>query len=215
MKKDYTDDQQRIYNAYVEKSTQTLLEIFGSNKGAIEEIEIVEEILIERKSLPKTFNIKSTNGSVVPEEEEIDYEKEDYIRNERIKRQSDVTLFIEQLEKNSDEELLEIIYSYKNYQLAYVEAALTIREQRGLITVSKKEELLTQIEDAEYQSIKTEKEEHFNDTSEVPSYLIYAAIFIVVGILAASFVPYKSMRGYVFTFFAMVGVSPIINKLFK
>lgn len=184
MSKVYNSRQLKIYEDYVDYSTDSLIEMVKSEKYMDEVNHVLEDILISRNAIPEKYK----QEKLIPllSESELKVSEENKIK-EINTSQEEVEFFIKQLEHSSDKDLAEIITRYTNYQPNSVEAALITAEKRGTISSLEKKVLLSQIEKGFYEYNKKEEaitqEKSRKSSRQIQTGLVLATIGIVLTIL--------------------------------
>lgn len=193
MNKNYTSIQRKTYSDYSDYSTDSLAEMLKSKKLVHSVTEIIEDILVDRNVISK----KDLHEKTIQQKNELikskRNEKEKFNKIEQEKLQKDILFFVEKFRNSTDNNIAEIISKYEGYQLAIVEAALIISEQRGTISNAEKEELRIQIinsissKDIEFKAVDHAKNE------DAKKDMLYGTLWCVGGIIATS-----ANLGYIF-----------------
>jgi len=184
MRKVYNSRQRKIYEDYIDYSTDSLMEMLKSEKYMDEVTNVLIDILIARNVFPENYKKDLLNALSNKSEQEVS----EVDRSKGLKaEQEEVNFFIKQLEHNSDKELGDIITRYTSYQLPSVEAALIIAERRGTISHREKQILFNQIENGFYEYSRKEeaitKEKIRKSSLQIQAGLLFVTIGIVLTML--------------------------------
>jgi hypothetical protein len=201
MNKVYNSRQLKIYEDYVDYSTDRLIEMVNSEKYMNEVINVLEDILITRNAIPDNYK----REKLIPliSESELKVSEEDRIK-EINTSQEEVGFFIKQLEHSSDKDLAEIITKYTSYQPNSVEAALITAEKRGTISSLEKKKLLSQIEKGFYEYNK-KGQAIIQEKSRKSSRQIQTGLILVtLGVVLTAWTWKNPLGGYNIVFFGLI-----------
>jgi rubrerythrin len=148
MKAEYNSRQRKIYKDYNSYSNDSLFEMVKeSDKYLDEVIEIINDILVERKAIfPHEEQAASSDyiDRIIPAESE---KKSELFGNKVIRDNEElVKSFVSKLREKPDTELSDIITKYIEYKSETVKAALILAVDRGIISFDLKLSLSEQID---------------------------------------------------------------------
>jgi hypothetical protein len=147
MKQEYNSRQRKIYKDYNSYTTDSLFEIVKNhNKYIPEVIDIINDILVERKAILAPVEPELVENKVIKEDGVVVSEREEPLNEEIHINDNEIKVFVEKLKEKSDSELSYIITRYISYEQETVAAALYLSVDRGLISFDLKEQLVKQIE---------------------------------------------------------------------
>jgi hypothetical protein len=201
MSKVYNSRQLKIYEDYVDYSTDSLMEMVKSEKYMDEVTNVLEDILIARNAIPKNYKQEKLIPPI--SESELKVCEEDRIK-EINTSQEEVEFFIKQLEHSSDKDLAEIITKYTSYQPNSVEAALITAEKRGTISSLEKKKLLSQIEKGFFEYNKKEQSITQEKSRKSSRQIQTGLILVTMGIVLTIWTWRNPIGGYNIVFFGLI-----------
>jgi hypothetical protein len=204
MRNDYDLRQRKIYTDYTGYSTDSLIAILKSKKLITAVLDVIEDILIERHAIDQ----KSMQEYLSQKENAMDKNVNERmgvnISEERNKRQIEVDSFIKKFEKKPDRSLADIVLKYPGYQLASVEAALTISERRGIITSIEKDKLIAQIENRVFNKTREEKVKGREIINKSSGRIRFGLILLVLGIMLTVWSFTNPVNHYSYIFYGLI-----------
>ncbi len=204
MGKVYNLRQTKIYEDYVDYSTDRLMEMMRSEKYADEVNDILEDILIERNALPPKNKYGNSDSQAIETEEPDEKKTEELIISERKARETDVNFHLKQLEHSSDKDIAEIITKYTSYQPASVEAAIKTAEKRGTISSREKEQLLSQVEKGFYAYTRKEEAKARIKIKKGSGQINSGIFMIVIGVFLTVGTWIHPIGGYSLIFYGLI-----------